>query len=199
MTLAEWTAGYLEGARHKRATTRARGEIVLRKHFLPALGARPIASITPLDVRRVVETMNENLAPATVRTNYAVLKAVLNAAVEADVLVKSPCRGVRLPSGEKRERAVLSPDALERLAAAMRPEFRAVAYVAAVVGDRRAAGSAPGLPAADVDGHRDPGGGERPALAGRHEEPGEPSDSLGPAVPDGHARGTPGGQGTART
>ena len=125
-----------DGASHKRATTRARDEVVLRKHFLPALGSRPIASITPLDIRRVVEAMAENLAPATVRTNYAVLKAVLNAAVEADLLVKSPCRGVRPPAARKEERPEVSPQDLDRLAAAMRPEFRPVVYVAGVLGLR---------------------------------------------------------------
>lgn len=136
VTLAEWSADYLDGARHKRATTRARAEVVLRKHFLSALGTRPIAAITPLDVRRVIETMAERLAPATLRTNYAVLKAVLNAAVEADLLVKSPCRGVRLPAGRKQDRAALSPQDLECLAAAMRPEFRPVVYVAGLLGLR---------------------------------------------------------------
>src|SRR5438067_360040 len=115
VTLAEWVTSYLDGAGHKRATTRARDEVVLRKHFLPALGSRPIGSITPLDIRRVVETMAETLAPATVRTNYAVLKAVLNAAVEADLLVKSPCRGARLHAARKKERAELSPENLDRL------------------------------------------------------------------------------------
>jgi integrase len=109
---------------------------VLHKHFHPALGPKPLSAITPLDVRRVVDAMAENLAPSTVRTNYAVLKAVLNAAVEADLLVRSPCRGVRLPGGRKRERAALNPHDLERLAAGMRTEYRPIVYVAGVLGLR---------------------------------------------------------------
>ncbi|HET9773138.1 MAG TPA: tyrosine-type recombinase/integrase [Acidimicrobiia bacterium] len=136
VTLAEWVTTYLDGAGHKRATTRARDEIVLRKHFLPTLGSRPIALITPLDIRRVVEAMAESLAPATVRTNYAVLKAVLNAAVEADLIVKSPCRGIRLMAARKLERPEVRPQDLDRLAAAMRPEYRPVVYVAGVLGLR---------------------------------------------------------------
>jgi integrase len=136
VTLAEWVTTYLGGAGHKRATTRARDEVVLRKHFLPALGSRPIALITPLDIRRVVDAMAESLAPATVRTNYAVLKAVLNAAVEADLIVKSPCRGIRLPAGRKQERPEIRAQDLDRLAAFMRPEYRPVVYVAGVLGLR---------------------------------------------------------------
>lgn len=136
VTFAEWTADYLAGARHKRETTKARDETVLRKHFVPELGPKLLSAITPLDVRGVIEAMAKTLAPATVRTNYAVLKAVMNAAVEADLLVKSPCRGVRLPPGKRRERACLEPHDLERLAAGMRPEYRPVVYVAGVLGLR---------------------------------------------------------------
>lgn len=80
--------------------------------------------------------MAETLAPATVRTHYGVLKAVMNAAVEADLLVRSPCRGIRLPNTEKRARAALEAEDLERLASGMRPEYRPVVYVAGVLGLR---------------------------------------------------------------
>ena len=78
-TLSEWSTDWLGGDPAKRASTKARDQSVLRTHFLPALGHRPLGSITPLDIRRVVEAMNERLAPRTVRTNLAVLSAVLNA------------------------------------------------------------------------------------------------------------------------
>jgi hypothetical protein len=74
-TLSEWSREWLDGDPGKRATTRARDDSVLRTHLLPLLGHGPLGSITPLDVRRTVEAMNERLAPATVRTNLAVLAA----------------------------------------------------------------------------------------------------------------------------
>lgn len=149
-TFAEWAAGYLDGgSRHKRPTTRARDEVVARTHLIPALGARPLATITPADVRRVVDAMAARLAPATVRTNYGVLKAILNAAVEADVLARSPCRGVKLPAAdadagasahrrraEEQRRTARTPDDLRRLADALPAEYRPVAYVAGVLGLR---------------------------------------------------------------
>ena len=42
-------------------------------HFLPALGHRPLATISPLDVRRAVDALAAKVAPATVRTNLGVL------------------------------------------------------------------------------------------------------------------------------
>src|SRR6266498_3109473 len=98
ITYREWSARYLAHALHKRPTTLARDHSVTEKHLLPAIGERRLASLTPLDIRRVVQQMSETLSPASVRTDYAVLRAILNAAVEAEILAVSPCRGVRLPA-----------------------------------------------------------------------------------------------------
>ena len=136
ITFGRWVEEYLAGARHKRPTTRARDEVVLRTHFLPALGRKPLTAITPLDVRRLVEAMAGRLAPATVRTNYGVLKAVLNAAVEADVIARSPCRGVKLTTSRLQERPTLAADDLHRLATAVAEPYRPVIYVAGVLGLR---------------------------------------------------------------
>jgi hypothetical protein len=83
VTYAAWCDVYFAGAVHKRPTTLARDRVVNDKHFVPAIGARQLSSLTPLDVRRLVEAMAKELAPSTVRTNYGVLRAILSAAVDA--------------------------------------------------------------------------------------------------------------------
>ena len=100
ISFTEWCDWYFEGATHKRATTMARDRIVTRVHLLPALGDRALIDITPVHVRRLVATMTKTLAPTTVRTNYGVLRTILAAAVDADLLVRSPCRGIRMPPHE---------------------------------------------------------------------------------------------------
>lgn len=80
--------------------------------------------------------MSENLAPATVRTNLGVLRAVMNAAADADVIARSPVRGVRAKKGEARERPTLKPEELERFADAIGPRYRALVLVAGVLGLR---------------------------------------------------------------
>jgi len=82
LTFAEWVQRYLSVAGHKAATTRSRDETVLRVHLVPAFGPQRLAAIAPLDVQHVVNEMAARLAPATVRTNYGVLRAVMNAAVD---------------------------------------------------------------------------------------------------------------------
>jgi hypothetical protein len=97
ITYREWSARYFAHAIHKRPTTLARDHSVNEKHLLPAIGERRLASLTPLDIRRVVQQMSETLSPASVRTDYAVLRAILNAAVEAEILAVSPCRASASP------------------------------------------------------------------------------------------------------
>jgi hypothetical protein len=56
--------------------------------------------------------MMARLAPTTVRTNLG----VLNAAVDADLLARSPARGIRVAAGPSRERPTLTLEELDRLA-----------------------------------------------------------------------------------
>jgi integrase len=135
-TLAAWSREWLDGDRAKRATTRARDETVLRTHFLPTLGRRPLGAITPLDVRRAVEAMSERLAPATVRTNLGVLAAALNAAVEADLLGRSPVRGIKLVSVRPDAKGTLTPEQLMRLAEEVPGRYRALILLGGMVGLR---------------------------------------------------------------
>jgi integrase len=135
VTFKVWTDSYLENS-EKRATTAARDATVLKKHFLPQLGHLALSAITPVDVMRAVKTMKRRLAPATVRTNYAVLKAVLNAAVDAEVIARSPCKGVSLSPDVRQEREPLTSEQLLALAQALPVEYQPLAYLGGVLGLR---------------------------------------------------------------
>jgi integrase len=136
ITFAEWAQEYTHGAHHKRATTRNRDRNILRAHLLPALGDLQVSQIRPLDLRRLVHTWSADLKPSTVRTIYGVLRAILNAAVEADVVAVTPCRGVRLPNEPPAERRFLEPETVTSLATAIDARYRPMIYLAAVLGLR---------------------------------------------------------------
>ena len=136
LTFEEWVKRYLDVAGHKAATTRSRDETVLRVHLVPALGSRRLAGVTPLDVQQIVNEMAATLAPATVRTNYGVLRAVLNAAVDEGRIARSPCRRIALPRNGDTPRRALEPSELHRLASAMPSEYRSLVYVGGVLGLR---------------------------------------------------------------
>ena len=143
--LGEW----LTANPAKRSTTLARDRVVLKTHLIPSLGARPLASITPAHVKGCVDAMGAKLAPTTVLTNLGVLKSVTNAAIDADLLARSPVRNLRLSSGPPRRRPTLTPGELSHLAEAMPPTFRALVLTAGLLGLRWS--EAAGLRVRDVD------------------------------------------------
>jgi len=129
-TFGQWVIRYLkDGATHKRATTQARDRAVLNHWFVPALGKRPIGSITPHDVRVVVQSMTVRLAPRTVRTNYGVLRAAMSAAVDAGLFAVSPCRGIKLPEVPRISKPVALVSDVHRLADAVPEEYRSAIYL----------------------------------------------------------------------
>jgi integrase len=93
-----------------------------------------LTSITRAHVKGCVDAMVAKLAPTTVRTNLGVLNAVLNAAVDADLLARSPARGIRVAARQSRERPTLTIEQLDRLAEAVPVEYRALVLVAGIVG-----------------------------------------------------------------
>ena len=130
-TFRQWVKRYIkDGAVHKRPTTLARDNAVLNHWFVPSLGTRAIGSVTPHDVRNIVKAMTSaGLAPRTVRTNYGVLRGAMRAAVDAELIGVSPCRGVKLPEIPKvRKPVALVPD-IHRLADAVPREYRPAIYL----------------------------------------------------------------------
>jgi integrase len=136
VTLGVWAAEWLESDPGKRASTLARDESALRLHVLPALGERPLASITPSDIQHLVGRWSARGAPRTVRRQYDVLRALLRAAVEADRFVRSPCRGIKLPAPPALGRPQLRAEDLAALALAVGPDYTAMVWLGAVLGLR---------------------------------------------------------------
>jgi integrase len=135
-TFAEWAQHWLESDLTKRAKTVATDQWTIKSHLVPALGPTPLGAITPLDVQRLVRDWSTRYKPAGVRRRYAVLRAILNAAVDADLLGRSPCRGVKLPALQPTERTQLSAEDMQRLADSMPVGYKSLIYVGGVLGLR---------------------------------------------------------------
>jgi integrase len=76
------------------------------------------------------------MKPRSLRRVYGVLRAVMAAAVIADVIGRSPCRGVKLPQAERRPRRLPGGDDLARLAAALGDEYAPMVWLGALCGLR---------------------------------------------------------------
>jgi integrase len=136
MTVAALEREWLEANPRKRASSRARDESILRSHVIPIMGTRAIASVTRHDVQALVDSWAALQAPSTVGRQYSCLRALFAYAEAADKLVRSPCRGIRLPRGQLVERPVLSAIELERLAEALGEDQAPMMWVGAVLGLR---------------------------------------------------------------
>jgi len=136
VTLAEVSNEWLKSNPAKRPSTKARDASALRVHVLPSLGHRRIGSLTPGDVRALVADWSTRMAPRTVRRTYGALRAVVNYAVQNDLVVRSPCRGIKLPAIEPAKAAILEPADLARLAYSIAGEFAPMVWLGAVLGLR---------------------------------------------------------------
>ncbi len=136
VTVAVLAGNWLASNPAKRAGSLARDETIIRCHLVPALGSRRIASVSPDDVQRVVNGWAEARAPRTVRRQYDVVRAVFAFAVARDMLVRSPCHGIKLPKAPAARRRALSPDEVAALAETIGPEHAPIIYTAALLGLR---------------------------------------------------------------
>lgn len=85
----------------------------IRTRIIPALGSHKLEKLQAKHVTRWLESLNRELSPETTRNVYATLKAMLNAAVSEEVLIKSPCPvRAKLPAKRKKEPKALSKDQL---------------------------------------------------------------------------------------
>ncbi|MDQ3106519.1 MAG: tyrosine-type recombinase/integrase [Actinomycetota bacterium] len=117
--------------------------------LLSVLGTRPIASITPLDVQEAIDARAREVAPATLARDVASLRALFNAAVDAELLDRSPARKVALPRVRRAEHSLITPTELARLAEEVPPTYRVLVLVGGVLGLRW--GEAIGLRRGDID------------------------------------------------
>jgi integrase len=122
----------------------------LRAALIPAVGDRRIGDLTRTDMKDVVATLNQSLAPATVHTVFAVLRLVMQAAVDDGDISANPCSRVPLPRLEGRLVEPLSVEAVLSLADAITPRYRLAVWLGFGLGLRL--GEAVGLTAAKVEG-----------------------------------------------
>lgn len=120
----------------KRPSGWARDEAVVRVHLRPAFGNRPVASITKRDVQTLVNEWCKQAKARTVNRQYGTLRAILNYAVESDLIGRTPCRGINLPTADEKDAYIVDADELAALAAAMDGETSPMAYLGAVLGLR---------------------------------------------------------------
>ena len=112
-------------------------ERALKRRVYPALGGKPLESIRPADVQKLVADLSAGLAPATVTVTYSYVATVFKDAVRNRRLARTPCEGITLPKVEKRRVQPLSTEQVLTIAEAMPDSLSALVIVTAGTGMRQ--------------------------------------------------------------
>jgi len=136
ISFGAWALEWLGHDPSKRPTTLARDDSILRNHLLPVLATRSLGSVVPRDIQAIVNSWVDGRASNTVRRQYDVLRAVFAVAVEMELIARTPCRGIKLPSPEVPERRIPTPAELGRLATEVGVDWEPMLWLGALLGLR---------------------------------------------------------------
>lgn len=121
-----------------RATTYAAQQSVYTSLIEPTFGRLKLGAIT----QRMVQTWISGLvgerkvAPSTARKAYQVLSSIMTSAVDAEQIVRTPCRGIMLPADRVHEMRFLTAQQVAVLADVIDPRYRALVLTGAYGGLR---------------------------------------------------------------
>jgi integrase len=117
--------------------SRERHESVIRLHIVPALGHLSLASITTARVRAWrTDLLAAGVGEPTVVKAYQILRAVLNTAVDDELIRRNPCRVKGADRYDVPERPVLTVTEVFAVADAIAPRYRLLVLLAAFTGLR---------------------------------------------------------------
>ncbi|WP_405018035.1 site-specific integrase [Kitasatospora sp. NBC_00070] len=114
------------------ATTRERYEGVLRLHIKPPLGSLFVSGITAPRVRAWrTALLDSGVGEPTVVKAYQMLRAIMNTAVDDELIRRNPCRIPGADAYDVPERPVLTVPEVYAVAAAIQPQWRALVLLTA--------------------------------------------------------------------
>lgn len=76
--------------------------IANRNYFQPILGKMPLIAIKTLHIQQCMNQL-QGKSESYIKKNFAVINNVLETAVNNDLITKNPCKGIKLPSGTKKQ------------------------------------------------------------------------------------------------
>lgn len=110
MTFQQWGELWKQGQLVNRPRTVRAVETDL-KRLNESFGHRPLRAITVSEVKSWVASMKaEGLEPSTIHAKYRRMAQVMGAAVEEDLVRKSPCTSSNAPSTGRREQKIPSTE-----------------------------------------------------------------------------------------
>src|SRR5437879_2454121 len=137
-TFGEWASEFEASRVGLQRTTQAQHSVALRTHILPVFGSRPLASITPMDVRSfAARLVAEGMAPSYVTKHLRILSQIMKAAAQDQLIARNPCEGVKGPGEDPVDETIfLTAEDLNALAEQIPDRFRPMVLLAGYRGLR---------------------------------------------------------------
>jgi len=132
----DWAKQWLDSDGAKRPKTKHTDRGIIDRELASVFGSRPIGSITRLDVQRLANDWAERFKPSTVHRYRAVLAAIMNAAVDSDLIGKSPCRNIRIPQIQPTTHHSLTVAEIQMLAATVGVAYSPMLFLGTILGLR---------------------------------------------------------------
>jgi integrase len=131
VNFAEYATAWLRD-RKLADRTRERSESVMRLHILPTFGAGTVADVTTARVRSWRgKLLAAGVGEPTVVKAYQLLRALMNTAVDDELIRRNPCRIKGADRYDVPERPVLSVAEVFAVADAIAPRYRLLVLLAA--------------------------------------------------------------------
>lgn len=106
-------------------------ERILRLHILPILGGKSLAHLKPPVIRSWRKALQDNeVGKSTAAKSYRILKAILNTAVDDELIRRNPCRIAGAGQDKAEERPTATLDEVFRIASAIQPRYRLLVWLA---------------------------------------------------------------------
>ncbi len=110
---------------------------LLRRHVLSRFGVTAVGRITPVAVQAWLADLHRtHLSPNTVAKAYRILSAVMDGAVDARLIARTPCTVKGAGTERHDEMQIATPEQVAALAAAVGPRWEALVFTAAYGGLR---------------------------------------------------------------
>jgi integrase len=139
-----------DGHRYKPSVVRGY-QRELTKQVVPAFGGKRVGRLERPHLQRWADGLSEDRSPSTVRNIVASLRALIAFAELRGWALADPCRGLRLPTGEKQRDRIASAAEAAELIAALGPTDRAALGCAVYAGLRLGELLALDVAAVDLD------------------------------------------------
>lgn len=114
ITVREWSTQAVE--LYKRHTDRYHKTYMgmLENHILKHIGSMRVIDVKPADIQSLMNRL-ETYSSTLINDTYNILHFVFEKAVDNDILIKSPCRGIEKPKGRSKKRRPITDTERETL------------------------------------------------------------------------------------